>query len=86
MVVAGAGQDKAVTNTLVEWAGVGINLESRQPGVEKIRNAVAEILNDDGIRQKVSAISEEYRNYDLSEVLDQTVQNIVRDWEANKCP
>lgn len=84
MVVAGSGQDKAITNTLVEWTGAGINLESRKPGVQNIRNAVAAVLDNDGIKQKVSALSEEYGNYDLSKVLDQSVQDIVRDWEAKK--
>jgi hypothetical protein len=43
MVLAGKGQDKNVTNTIVEWKEVGINLGRANPSVDEIREGVMTI-------------------------------------------
>lgn len=80
MVVAGEGQDKATTTALVEWSGVGINLGKRQPGAERIANAVDKVLKDDSYRKKAKTLSKEYDKYDVGQVFDTMVQEVVRDW------
>lgn len=81
MVLSGEGQDKAATNAIADFVGVGINLEARQPGPEKIRNAVRKILEQEQYRTKVNALSQKYEKYDVSRDFDRLVQDVVRKWK-----
>lgn len=82
MVVAGAGQDKLITNNLVQWTGVGINLGDRAPGVQKIRAGIEQVLDDSAYKEKVVALSKELDRYDIASVFDRVIQSAVRDWET----
>ena len=80
MVVSGVGQDKATTNTIVEYTGVGINLKVPQPGAEKLGEAISKILKDPSYTKKAKALSKKFDEYDFAKVFDGTIQEIVRDW------
>jgi UDP:flavonoid glycosyltransferase YjiC (YdhE family) len=86
MVVSGLGQDKATTNSIVQWAGVGINLEVRQPGTEKLGAAVSKILQDPSYKSKAKELSKEYDKYDVGQVFDGLIQDIVRGWKKGDPP
>ncbi|KAF2791043.1 glycosyltransferase family 1 protein [Melanomma pulvis-pyrius CBS 109.77] len=80
MVVSGVGQDKATTNAIVQWSGVGINLAVQQPGAEKIRDAVKKVLEDDSYKKKAVELSKHYDSYNVGKVVDGVVRDVVRDW------
>ncbi|ORY19146.1 hypothetical protein BCR34DRAFT_472350 [Clohesyomyces aquaticus] len=70
MVVSGEGQDKANTNAIVQWSGVGLNLGGRKPGVNKLREGIKAVLETDKYKKKAMAMSREYNKYDISRVVD----------------
>lgn len=84
MVVSGLGQDKATTNSIVHWSGVGINLGERSPSVDQIGLAVKEVLANEKYAQKAKTLSKEFEKYDLAKVFDTVVQDVVRDWKRTK--
>ncbi|KAF2191997.1 glycosyltransferase family 1 protein [Zopfia rhizophila CBS 207.26] len=80
MVVSGIGQDKPTTNSLVEWSGVGINLKVRQPGAKIIGEAVKVALEDEDYRKKARDLSKKYEKYEMGEVADGLVRDLVWEW------
>ena len=84
MIVSGVSQDKMTTNSLVQYAGVGIDLGERSPSAKKIGEAVAKVLADDSYSKKGKILSKEYDKYDVGRVFDQTVQEVVRKWKSGK--
>ena len=84
MVVGGEGQDKAITNEIVQWSGVGINVGSRSPGLEKIREGVEKVLADDSYKQKAKAMSKNFERYDVGTVVDDVIQGVVRVWATKQ--
>ncbi|KAF1948264.1 UDP-Glycosyltransferase/glycogen phosphorylase [Byssothecium circinans] len=84
MVVSGTTQDKPETNAIIEYTGVGINLRLQQPGADKIRDAVGEILRDEKFKMNVKAMSEKYEKYDVGREFDQVVSDAVRDWQRKR--
>jgi UDP:flavonoid glycosyltransferase YjiC (YdhE family) len=84
MVVSGVSEDKATTNAIVQWSGVGINLGEQSPGAEKIREAVAKILEDNSYQNKAKTLSKEYEKYDVEKSFDGVIQNAYRDWRKKK--
>lgn len=84
MVVSGQGQDKADTNAIVDYTGVGINIGVRQPGSKKIKAAVEKILNDQEYRLKAQEMSKHYESYDVGKVFDETIQQAVKRWQKQQ--
>jgi UDP:flavonoid glycosyltransferase YjiC (YdhE family) len=80
MVVSGIGQDKATTNAIVEWSGVGINLGVQKPGAEAIKSAVKKALGHDEYKQKAVKLSKRYEDYDIGKVIDGLVRGVVKGW------
>ena len=80
MVVSGIGQDKATTNAIVEWSGVGINIGVQRPAVEAIKSAVKKVLSDDEYKEKAVKLSKRYEDYDVGKVTDGLVRNVVKAW------
>jgi UDP:flavonoid glycosyltransferase YjiC (YdhE family) len=85
-IVAGTGQDKVVTNNLVEYTGVGINLRSKTPSVESIREAVDKVLDDGKYKFNAAVrMSKKFEEYDVGSVFDGVIQEEVRKWvERNR--
>lgn len=84
MVVGGEGQDKAITNALVQWSGVGVSIGGRSPGLEKIREGLDKVLNDDAYTQKAREMSKNFERYDVGTVVDGAIQDVVRKWASKK--
>lgn len=80
LVVGGEGQDKAITNAIIEWCGVGVHIGGRSPGIQKIREGLQKILEDDSYTRKAVAMSEHFNKYDVGTVVDGVIQEVVRDW------
>jgi len=82
VVVSGEGQDKAVTNAIIEWSGVGIDIGGRSPGSESIREGVEEVLSKTSYKEKAEAMSRSFERYDISTVVDGVIRDAVRHWAA----
>jgi UDP:flavonoid glycosyltransferase YjiC (YdhE family) len=84
MVLAGEGQDKNLTNAIVAWKEVGINLGRMDPSVEAVREAVTEVLEDAKYKRNAAAMSREFGKYDTGTVFDNVIQGVVRVWHEKK--
>jgi UDP:flavonoid glycosyltransferase YjiC (YdhE family) len=84
MLVAGQGQDKNVTNVLVEMKEVGINLGKQNPSVDEIREGVAEVLGDKKYKRNAVAMSRIFQTYDMAMVFDRVIQGAVTKWFVEK--
>lgn len=80
MVVTGAGQDKGITTNLVQLTGVGVNLGSIAPGVDRIREGVNTVLGDGGYKRRVVDMSKNFERYDVGTAFDTVIQGVVREW------
>jgi UDP:flavonoid glycosyltransferase YjiC (YdhE family) len=84
MVLAGEGQDKNLTNAIVAWKEVGINLGRMNPSVEAVREAVVEVLEDAKYKRNAAAMSREFGKYDMGTVFDNVIQGLVREWQEKR--
>jgi len=84
LVVAGQGEDKNLTNVIVEWKQVGINLGTRKPTVEAIREGVAEVLGNEKFKHNARTLSKSFDRYDLPSIFDGVIQDAVRNWARKK--
>jgi UDP:flavonoid glycosyltransferase YjiC (YdhE family) len=84
MVVAGQGEDKNVTNAIVELKEVGINLGRTNPSVDEIREGVTKVLGDAKYKRNVVAMSKNFERYDMGLVFDKVIQGVIRDWLKQK--
>jgi UDP:flavonoid glycosyltransferase YjiC (YdhE family) len=84
MVVAGEAQDKNVTNQIVEWKEVGVNLNTPGASVEQIRLGVSKVLDDGKYKHNVLAMSKKFERYDLGKVFDEVIQGELRKFMKEK--
>jgi UDP:flavonoid glycosyltransferase YjiC (YdhE family) len=84
MVLAGQGQDKNVTNTILEWKELGVNLGRMNPSVDEIREGVSKVLDDNKYKDNVVAMSKNFEKFDLGIVFDGVIQSEVRKWRRKK--
>jgi MGT family glycosyltransferase len=69
VIGAGKTEDKAEVTARLEWAGVGINLNTGMPSPMMVRDAVLRTLTDRNIVAKVRAMGAEYARYDAYETV-----------------
>jgi UDP:flavonoid glycosyltransferase YjiC (YdhE family) len=84
LVVAGQGQDKNVTNTIVDMKEVGVNLGKQNPSVDEIRRGVAKVLEDKKYKRNAVAMSANFKQYDMATVFDEVIQGAVKKWLMEK--
>jgi UDP:flavonoid glycosyltransferase YjiC (YdhE family) len=84
VVVAGYGQDKLVTNNLVEYTGVGVSLRSKTPSMDAIREGVNKILGDGKYKRNSVMMSRKFEEYDVGAVFDKVIQGEVMRWTAER--
>lgn len=84
MVVAGKGQDKAITNSILELKELGVNLKKLDPSVDEIREGVGKVLGDKKYKRNVEALSKRFDDYDMGTVFDRVVQGAVKEWARKK--
>jgi UDP:flavonoid glycosyltransferase YjiC (YdhE family) len=83
-VVAGEGQDKHVTNSIIEFTGVGINLKTQRPAAADIGAAVERVLTDGEFKAKAQRMSEVYEKYDVGKAFDGVIKDVVREFQHRK--
>ncbi len=75
LVVAGTTEDKPEVAARIAWAGVGINLRTAKPTVEKLREAILTVLSDASYRQRARALQAQCAQHDavaeICEMLEQ---------------
>lgn len=81
MVVSGLGQDKATSNSIVQWKGVGLNLGLASPGARRIGKAVDRVIKDTSFKAKAVELSRHYKKYNIRHVVDTVVQDGVKQWK-----
>ena len=84
LVVAGEGQDKAVTNAIVQWSGVGLNIGDRSPGLDKIREGIELVLENSSYKIKADKMRRNIARYDVGAVVDGVIQNVVHKWASKR--
>jgi UDP:flavonoid glycosyltransferase YjiC (YdhE family) len=84
LVVAGQGQDKNVTNTIVEMKEVGVNLGKQNPSVNEIREGVVKVLEDKKYKRNAVAMSANFKRYDMATAFDEVIQDAVKKWLKEK--
>jgi UDP:flavonoid glycosyltransferase YjiC (YdhE family) len=84
MVLAGEGQDKKLTNAIVAWKEVGINLGRMNPSTKEVRDGVTEVLEDAKYKRNAAAMSKAFGKYDMGLVFDKVIQKVVREWQEKK--
>ncbi len=67
LVAGGVTEDKPEVCARIDWAGVGINLKTAEPGEQKIREAVQTVLSEPGYRQRARKLADEFARYNASE-------------------
>jgi UDP:flavonoid glycosyltransferase YjiC (YdhE family) len=84
LVVAGEGQDKLVTNAIIGFKEVGINLGTRKPAAGDIGAAVDRILQEKKFQIKAQEMSKVYAKYDVGGTFDGLIKDVVRDFQHQK--
>jgi len=84
MVLAGTGQDKNLTNAIVHWEQVGVNLNTMRPSVDQVREGIEEVLGDEKYKRNALAMSQHFEKYNVAKVFDGVIQGIVRKWQKEK--
>ncbi|KAH7413707.1 hypothetical protein DE146DRAFT_749908 [Phaeosphaeria sp. MPI-PUGE-AT-0046c] len=84
MVVAGKGQDKAITNSILEMKELGVNLGKMDPSVDEIREGVTKVLGNKMYKQNAMAMSRRFDDYDMATVFDGVLQDAVKEWARKK--
>lgn len=64
LVAAGLSEDKADNNVRISWAGVGIDLRTREPASSSLRSAIRAVLSEKVYREKAGLMAEEFRRTD----------------------
>jgi MGT family glycosyltransferase len=77
IVVAGETEDKDMVATRVGWTGAGINLQTRYPSAQQIRNGVRAILENRQYRDRAKLLREKFSRYDALDELARTVDAIL---------
>lgn len=77
LIVAGTTEDKPEVAARVAWSGSGINLRTKRPTADQIRDAVTKILTDGRYRQNAARIEDDTAHHDApttaARLLDQLI-------------
>jgi MGT family glycosyltransferase len=77
IVVAGETEEKAMIGARVAWTGAGINLKTRYPSAEQIRNAVCTILTNKQYRDEAQRLRANLSCYNALDELARTVDAML---------
>jgi MGT family glycosyltransferase len=77
MVVAGVHEGKNEINARVDYFKLGVNLNTEVPTPEKIKSAVEKVFTDDTYRKNVTALSEEFEEYEPNALCAATVEELI---------
>jgi len=77
LIVAGTGADKPDNAMRVEWAEVGINMNTHQPTPEAVRLAVTKIFEDPKYTKNAKAVQAEMQSYDPVGVVIENIEEVA---------
>lgn len=77
MVLAGVHEGKNEICARLGYFGYGINLNTEKPKAEKIRKAVDDIAKTSYYKQRIEAISAEFREYPALELFEKYVAELL---------
>ncbi|MEM6254290.1 MAG: nucleotide disphospho-sugar-binding domain-containing protein [Cyanobacteria bacterium P01_D01_bin.156] len=77
LIVAGQSEDKPEICARVDWSGVGLNLNTKRPKPQQVRNAVEEILSNDSYAVKAQQLRTEIRQYKPSELAAEYLESMA---------
>jgi UDP:flavonoid glycosyltransferase YjiC (YdhE family) len=78
MVVAGVHEGKNEINARVGYFGLGINLKTELPKPQQIKSAVEEVLNNKMYAENVTALSEEFAQYNPQQLSTQYIEQLLQ--------
>ncbi|MCU0493554.1 MAG: hypothetical protein MUD01_18360 [Chloroflexaceae bacterium] len=67
LIVAGTTEEKPEIAARVAWSGAGINLKTKTPTPEQLRNAVQELMTNGRYRQAAARIQADYARHNAPE-------------------
>ncbi|KAB8303359.1 hypothetical protein EYC80_004791 [Monilinia laxa] len=82
MVMGGDTEDKPDNCMRCQWTGVGINLKSARPGVEKLREEVERVFADAKYRDRAREIRREMEGLDPVGVFETLIREVVGEKSA----
>lgn len=84
IVIGGATEDKMEVAQRVTVSGTGINLKTMKPTPVQLRAAVNEVMSNPKYKQNALRLKEEIESYDSVSLLDQTIQQLVKQYEEKR--
>jgi len=76
LVIAGETEDKPETAARAEWAGLAINLKTKNPSEEVVAKAVKNIINDTKFKKRALELQAEMKSYDPMKILLETIEEL----------
>lgn len=77
LIVAGTGADKPDNAMRVEWAEVGINMNTHQPTPDAVHLAVTKIFEDPKYTKRAKAVQAEMQSYDPVGVVIENIEEVA---------
>lgn len=76
MIIAGKGKDKADVAMRVEYAGLGVDLQTAMPSSEQVAAAVDQVLSNPAYRQKAAELKKENEDMNALEKIEEAVMEL----------
>ncbi|QSQ26671.1 hypothetical protein JY651_17825 [Pyxidicoccus parkwayensis] len=86
LVCAGTSEEKPEIANRIAWAGVGVNLKTKTPTPEQVRNAVRTVLATPGFRQKAQRLQAEIATHDAPTKAAELLEQLARTREPVLSP
>ncbi|MFL5733708.1 MAG: glycosyltransferase [Chloroflexia bacterium] len=77
LVAAGNTEDKPEIANRISWSGVGINLRTKTPTPEKIREAVRAVMSERRYRQRAKRMQEQMSHYDAPAIAARLIEQLA---------
>lgn len=84
MVVGGIHEGKLEINARVEYFKLGINLRTEVPTVEQVKKSVDEVLNNTEYKKNVTALSNEFGQYNPQQLCQQYIEQVLAEAQRQK--
>lgn len=84
MVVGGIHEGKLEINARVEYFKLGINLRTEKPTAQQVKKGVDEVLNHTEYKKNVTALSNEFSQYNPHQLSQQYIEQVMADAQRQK--
>lgn len=79
IISAGMTEDKEEVSAHVQWAGVGIDLRTKQATAESLRAATREVLDNSMYRERAKQLALEFASHDTEMEVLKLIEACVRE-------